>query len=246
MMWFPRLRSAASRGRFPYRFTSFPESADRGLCFRADIAYRWRLLDGGGRLLQPDAVARSLLADTVAEAVARFPALSAEGAQTAAQGRLSEEIEDGDRLAVAGEVRLHLDPGVEAEARERASAAQRVRMREAAETARLEEVRNRFLQPDVAMAWWLERFADDVFTAQDPESQAQAPEHKVRSAIGALRHLASVPRAEAGREDLLVPQGIRARVDELLAVLEDPHQRSAAVVLLEAHLDLIRQGTEPR
>ncbi|WP_017557072.1 hypothetical protein [Nocardiopsis baichengensis] len=235
MMWFPRRRGAASRGRFPHRFSTFPESADRGLFFRADIAYRWRLLDGGARLLQPGAVARSLLADTIAEAVARFPALSAQDAQTAAQGRLSEEIEDGDHLAVAGEVRLHLDPGVEAEARERASAAQRVRMREAAETARLEEVRNRFLQPDVAMAWWLERFADDVFTAQDPED-------KVRSAVGAFRELASVLRTGAGQEDLRVPRGIRARVDELLAVLEDPHQRSAAVALLEMHLDLIRQG----
>jgi len=237
MGWFRRRRGGsggAGRGGFPWSFPARFESADPGLYFDAEISYRWSLApDGEGAApLHPDAVARSLLRNTAKTGVADYPLLDAADAEDAANRRLSEEIRDG-RLTVAGRVRLTVPPEAEHQARDRSAAAARLRTREAAETARIEVMRDRLLSPGMGLLWWLDRHAD----LSSPDGTLK---ERLESAIGAFQRLTDELRKETAEADPDEVVRLRARFDDLLSVFEDPEHLWIAEESLEKITAIIK------
>lgn len=235
-MWLFRRRrdraQANGTGELNRKFSIPVESADRGLCFEADFNYEWRIReDNQDRILNPDAVARSLLANAIREKVASHPVLHANEAEWAANRQLSKQIITDRRLLVTGQVRLRTPLAVEEEARTRADAANRVRLQEAAETARLEVLRDRLLSQGLGLVWWIDRYADSQFTSGDPKERATS----VVEAFKTLTHALRQDSTRANSDDAAL---LRARMEELLTVFENPELAS---ILEELIAYLVRQ-----
>ncbi len=111
----------------------------------------------------------------------------------------------------------------------REEAAREQRIAEAAETARLELLRERLLDRRLGPVWWVDRYADLQFATGDPAT-------KTASVLTAFDRLAVALRRDEVRNT--EGQGVevavlRARAGELLAALEDPSTRERAGHLLE-------------
>ncbi|WP_143173410.1 hypothetical protein [Nocardiopsis flavescens] len=198
------------------KFSILIESADRGLYFEAKFDYEWRIREENqDKILNPDAVARSLLADAVRGKVAAHPVLHTNEAEWAANRQLSKPIVTDERLLITGQVRLWTPPTVAEEARVRTAAANRVRLQEAAETARLDALRDRLFSQDLGLVWWIDRYADSQFTDGDPAE-------KTASAVRAFKTLTHALRQDSMRENPNDTALLRARMEELITVLENP------------------------
>ncbi|MEU3140114.1 hypothetical protein ABZ645_12155 [Nocardiopsis alba] len=223
-MWpFRRRRGKVNtneKGELNRKFSISIESADRGLCFEANFNYQWRIReDNEGRVLNPDAVARSLLADAVREKVSAHPVLHTNEAEWAANHQLSKQIITDRRLLVTGQVRLRTLPAVEEEARARIAAANHARLQEAAETARLEVLRDRLLTQGLGLVWWIDRYADSQFASGDPGE-------KTASVVEAFKTLTHALRQDSAQANSDAAALLRARMEELLTVLENPELAS--------------------
>ncbi|WP_189038156.1 hypothetical protein [Streptomyces daqingensis] len=210
-------------------FSSFPthlESAESNLNFEAIFTYSWRCSTDQGALLHGDEVARTLLRDAAAEVTGRYNLLLIKEAQDAVNSRLSEEIDSDPRLVVSGRVQLSASEQMLASAHQRAVAARDLQVSEAAETARLEVLRERLLDKRLGPVWWIDRFADLQFSTGDPASKAE-------SVLQAFHLMVGVIRTEAAQVQTDEISVVRARVNELLSSLEAPETRKRAADLLE-------------
>ncbi|MGY1435257.1 hypothetical protein [Streptomyces sp. LHW50302] len=221
----PRRRDRGSSGT---RFITRLESANHGLYFEARITYGWQRVPEQGPLLYGDEVARSLLRDLASRICADYPVLLNREAQDAVNAELGQPICGDPRLEVTGRVRLSVADHTVAIARRRVEAAEQQRLAEAAETARLEILRERLLDQHLGPVWWVDRYADLQFATGDPKQ-------KTKSVLDAYELIADLLRRtdpERRADDEMA--ALRARASELLATLEDPATRKRAGNLLEA------------
>ncbi|MFI7246486.1 hypothetical protein [Streptomyces qinglanensis] len=214
------------------RYLTRFESADTGLHFEAQISCSWQQVQES--LLYGDEAARSLIREAAAPVCRAYPVLLTAEAQDAVNARLSGGIRDDPRLVVHGEVRLIVAEHTRKQALRRMEVAEAQRLREAAETARLEAVRERLTDRRLGPVAWTERYADLQFATGDPAAKMQS----VLAAYDAIAQwLRSTDPESAG------PPGgaaLRARASELIAVLEDPARQEHAAQLLDAALSVFQ------
>ncbi|MFL1431741.1 MULTISPECIES: hypothetical protein [unclassified Nocardiopsis] len=190
------------------------DSADPGLYFEASLSYGWTLREGADPILHPDEVARSLLVGAVRTATAGYPVLHVGEARSAANRELSREITTDDRITVSGHVRLGITAETEARARARHFAAERVRLEEAERTVRLQILREQVLSQGLGLVWWLERNG----TPQGVDS----PQRWTRELIESHGELTAALRREQAVTGTEEGALLRARVEEALALVQDP------------------------
>lgn len=194
--------------------TARVDSADAGLYFEASLSYGWTVEEGAGRILHPDEVARSLLVGAVRAATAEYPVLHVDEAQNAANRELSREITTDDRITVSGHVSLDISAHTEALARARRLAAERVRLEETERIARLRVLREQVLSRDLGLMWWLER--------NGTPQGADSPLRWTREVIESHGALVSALRREHAAMETEEGALLRARVEEALALMEEP------------------------
>lgn len=229
-MKFRRKRSGGTQrgwGRTELSFPTVLDSADRGLHFEATCTYSWEPADTDtAPLLYGDAAARTLLRDAAAATAIGHPVLRPADAEAAINAELSDGIRTEPRLVVRGTVTLRVSDEVLTAAHRRVRLTEEQHEKEVVETARLEALRERLLDRGLGLAWWIDRFADVQYVAGDPAA-------RTTSVIQAYRTLADALRAESIDVQADDKSVIRARVEELLAVLEDPTTGKRAANLLE-------------
>ncbi|MFG3259888.1 hypothetical protein [Streptomyces sp. NPDC048172] len=199
---------------------------DSGLYFEARLTCRWQ--SATGPLLFGDVVARCLLRDAANTVSSRYPVLLPSEAEDAVNARLSEPLRQDPRLEATGRVRLSITQDTEVLARRRAEAAAQQRLAEETETVRLELLRERLLDRQLGVVWWLDRYADLQFADGDPDE-------KTKSVLAAFRQVTQTLRSDTGAGEGRAGEiaVLRARIDELLATFEDPATSKRAFDLLE-------------
>ncbi|NKZ00016.1 hypothetical protein [Nocardiopsis alborubida] len=212
--WRERVRAGEAR-RFEHTCSARVDSADSGLYFDALLFYEWTVAVGAEeRILHPDEVARSLLVGAVRAATERYPVLHVREAEWSANERLSKAIVTDDRLIVRGRVRLSVPVATEAQARARFLARERVHLEETEHTARLEVLRERLSAPGLGLVWWLDR--------HDPAWGTTNPKQWTRELIESYEELAAALRRDCAAVETDEGALLRARIEEALALAEDP------------------------
>lgn len=197
------------------RCTARVDSADAGLYFEAALSYEWTLVERAEeRILHPDEVARSLLVGTVRAATAEYPVLHVDEAEWAANRDLSREITADERITVRGHVCLGVPVEVEAQARARYRASEQVRLREVERTARLEVLQELLMSKGLGLVWWLER--------HEGPSADMGPKQWTRELIESYEGLAAALRRDHASTETEEDALLRSRVEEALALVEDP------------------------
>ncbi|MEE1796420.1 hypothetical protein PUR28_37525 [Streptomyces sp. BE308] len=213
--------------RFGRHFTTRLRSADHGLLIEARFVYDWQPLDPpGGVILHGDAVARSMLTDLAAASAAVYPVLLADTAEAAINRELSHEIRTDPRLSVSGLVTLAVSEDTLLAATRRTVAAEHEHVREASRTTRLEALRRLLLDEKLGLVWWIDRYADLQFAAGDPSA-------KIASVITAFQLATDALRIDVAGNQPDDRTVVRARFEEILAVLDDPQTTRRAADLLE-------------
>lgn len=227
-----RHRSGEGRGELVTRLAS----ADSGLYFDVRITYEWGSFPEQAPVLHGDEVARSLLYEAAAVRCAKYPAPQAREAQDSVNALLSESVRTDERMVISGRAQVCTTDEYLALARRREVMAHEQRMAEAAETVRLESLRERLVDQRLGPVWWIDRYADLQFATGDPAA-------KMTSVLTAFDLLAVALRrgdAAYADDDNAV---LRARVGELLATLEDPATRKQAANVLETALTVLVSTT---
>lgn len=172
----------------------------------------------------PGVVARSLLRSAAREATAHHSVLDPDAAQDAVNLRFARDIRCG-ALVVAGSARVWADPGVAEQARFRAEQCVRLRTAEAAETARVEALRERLLTSGTGLLWWLERkgvLEPAGKATEKPGELTQAFERLVDE----LRKSSHTPTAPTAGD---YAAELHAQLDDLIAMMADPRHLEQAV-----------------
>lgn len=235
--WRERVRAGQPR-RFERTCSARVDSADTGLYFDALLLYGWTVADGAeDRILHPDEVARSLLVGAVRAATERYPVLHVQEAEWSANERLSKEITTDDRLSVRGRVRLSIPVATEAQARARFLARERAHLEEAEHTARLEVLRERLAAPGLGLVWWLDRHDSAQGTTNPKQWTRELVESYEEMAAALSRDRAAVETDEGAL--------LRARVEEALALVEDPEAAKRFAYYLGDYMTRV-MGRPPR
>ncbi|MFG3242155.1 hypothetical protein [Streptomyces sp. NPDC048157] len=212
--------------RFGRHFTTRLRSADHGLLIEARFDYGWKpLTPPGVALLHGDAVARSILTDIAAASAADYPVLLVDAAEAAINRQLSHEICIDPRLSVSGHATLNVTEDTRLAATRRTVAAEHEHVREASLITRLENLRRLVLDQRLGLVWWIDRYADLQFAAGDPGAKMASVIRAFQLATDAL----CIDTAQNDPDDRTV---IRARMEEILALLSDPQTTIRAADLL--------------
>ncbi|XUZ24608.1 hypothetical protein ACQVDT_06385 [Streptomyces sp. RMIT01] len=214
-------------------FSTFLESKDRGLHYRAVIRYRWRLnLESSApRPLAPDALARYILREELEGVACAYPLLQPAAAEDAMNSVLSQVLWDNEkRLWVEGRVKIRVSKPVREVALNRAEGEMTLRSAHARETVELDLLLERLMDPALGPVWWVRRYADLQFAAGDPKE-------KVASVLSAFKQLQETLHTanidQTAEEKLLV----RRKIDEVFSVIEDEESLSLALQVMNRTLD---------
>ncbi len=177
-------------------------------------------------VLHPHAVARSLLRHHCGRATSMVAALDLEDANDRANQALSHPITADSRLIVTGVAEVSLRAAARRLARRNLAAQRRLHDAEHAKTVHLEHLRQRLADRALGLAWWIDQHAETMWGTSQPG-------HTAADLVAAFDtvHTAMARRSLHFREDQTAL--VHARVDEILAVLEDPTVAPRAAAVLE-------------
>ena len=220
---------------FPHAFTTRLPSNDQGIDFHVRIGYDLTPNGDQQPALHPHAVARTLLRHYCGRATSAAPALDLEDANDRANQALSQPITADARLSVTGVADVSLDAAARRLARRNQAAQQRLHDAEHAQTVHLEHLRRRLTDPGLGLAWWLDQHAATLWATSHPGHTAA----DLVAAFDAL-HTAVTRRPLDARLDQTTL--VHARVDEILAILEDPTIAPRAAAVLEQLVSVLRDA----
>lgn len=220
---------------FPHAFTTRLPSSDQGVNFHVRIGYKLTLDPDQQPALHPHAVARSLLRHHCGRAVGAVAALDLEDANDRANQALSHPITADPRLTVVGVADVSLLAVARRLARRNAAAQQRLHDAEHAQTVHLQYLRQRLTDPGLGLAWWVDQHAATLWATSHPGHTAA----DLVAAFDTL-HTALTRRSLDARPDQAIL--VHARVDEILAILEDPTIAPRAAAVLEQLVSVFRDA----
>lgn len=220
---------------FPHAFTTRLPSGDQDIDFHARIRYELTPDPDQQPALHPHAVARSLLRDHCASATTAVAALDLDEANDRANEALSRPITADPRLTVTGAAEVGLRASARRLARRNLAVQHRLHEAEYAQTVHLEHLRQRLTDPGLGLAWWIDQHAATLWATSRPGQSAA----DLVAAFDAL-HTAMARRSLHRRVDPATL--VHARVDEILAVLEDPMIAPRAAEVLEQLVSVIHDA----
>ncbi|MFD7224495.1 hypothetical protein ACFV9P_26315 [Streptomyces sp. NPDC059892] len=182
--------------------------------------------------LHPHAVARSHLREQASLITSDFRPLDFREAEDAVNTMLAAPLHSEPRLVIEAGAHLSLDDETEALAQRQEHTEQRLVAADHDESVRLDLLRTRLLDPRLGLVSWLDRHADLLPTPAAPDNQAAeviSAFDVVHAAL--LRRLTGHVRADSAL--------VHARVDELLAALENPATAERAAGILEQLVQVI-------
>jgi hypothetical protein len=145
---------------------------------------------------------------------------------------LSEPLRSEPRLTITAVVNLTLDAESESLAQRQERSERQLIALEHDESVRIDLLRTRLLDPHLGLVAWLDRHTDSLWSPDAPGDRATAALASFEAIRTALLRRGNGPE-QAGTAL------VRARVDELLATLEDPTTADRAAGVLEQLVQVI-------
>ncbi|WP_158897286.1 hypothetical protein [Streptomyces hygroscopicus] len=219
-----------------WRFTSQLDSLRPGLRFTATITYEFSL--GSDMPYHPHATARSHLREQARRIAIKYRPLDVEDAEDAVNAALSKPLRTDPRMAISAHVSLALDERTVLIARRQEQTELDLLTADHEESVRLDLLRARMLDPRLGLLWWLDRHAGWLYAPD-------APEQRTSAVLAAFRELRAALLRDQGEAPAVQSALVRARVDELLTMLEDPETAGRAAEILEQLVQIIYGKTRP-
>lgn len=221
----------------PQQFTTLLKSLRASLYFTA--AFEYEAVPAPGLHeppLHPHAVARSHLREQASDITQTYLPQAWKEAEDAVNTLLSQPLCSEPRLIITAGVSLSLDTETETLSRRQEQAERQLVSADHDETVRLDLLRTRLLDPCLGLMSWLDRHTDTLNAPDHPADTAAA----VIASFTAV-HTALLRDTGAQAQTALV----RARVDELLATLENPKTAQRAAQVLEQLVHIIHSEGRP-